>query len=400
VQNEVGRPTRYAALAMAARAYLQELKYDEAKPLLDAIINSGRYRLMPDFFDNYRIAHNNNPESIFEIQASIEFGHSERSSPGMGIDLNAPFGADIGTCCGFHQPSQNLVNAFRVDGKGLPLFNTFNDTDLKNDMVIDSRSVFIPSDEEVDPRLDWTVGRRGIPFMDWGINRGRDWIRDQSYGGPYLPVPKPFLYNRDILHRSAHIPQLLAINHNNFRYIRYAHILLWRAEVAAWEGDLDLARQYVNKIRERAGNELVMGKVLINELPPIVYPWGFGTWKDDYMTGGEVDWNLPAANYRIGLYEEPFGGRAEAMRAVQWELRLEFATEGHRFFDLRRWDKLPSELNSMPMAETLNSFARSDTRIRSFMEGAIFNPEKDKYQPIPQSQINMQPGVLVQNPGY
>ena len=120
----------------------------------------------------------------------------------------------------------------------------------------------------------------------------------------------------------------------------------------------------------------------------------------DHLTGGSVDWNVPAANYRVGLYEEPFGGRAEAMRAVQWEQRLEFATEGHRFFDLRRWDNLPSELNSMPMAETLNSFAQADTRTRSFMSDAVFNPVRDKYMPIPQSQIDMQPGVLEQNPGY
>lgn len=52
------------------------------------------------------------------------------------------------------------------------------------------------------------------------------------------------------------------------------------------------------------------------------------------------------------------------------------------------------------MAETLNSFAQADTRIRSFMSGAEFIPERDKYQPIPQEQIDMQPGVLVQNPGY
>ena len=37
----------------------------------------------------------------------------------------------------------------------------------------------------VDPRLDWTVGRRGIPYWDWGVHTGADWIRDQSYSGPY-----------------------------------------------------------------------------------------------------------------------------------------------------------------------------------------------------------------------
>ncbi len=116
------------------------------------------------------------------------------------------------------------------------------------------------------------------------------------------------------------------------------------------------------------------------------------------MTGGDVDWTQPAANYNIGLYTS-FADQAEAMKAVQWEQRLEFATEGMRFFDLRRWDKLTANLNSMPMTETLNEFAQGDLRIRTFMMGATFDA-KDKYQPVPQTQLDLQPGVLVQNDGY
>ena len=86
-----------------------------------------------------------------------------------------------------------------------------------------------------------------------------------------------------------------------------SHVLLWRAEVAAWEGDLELARKYVNMIRERAGSEVVIGRVRIHELSPAEYPWGYNTSPEDYLTGGEVDWNVPAANYNIGLYNEPFG---------------------------------------------------------------------------------------------
>ena len=48
------------------------------------------------------------------------------------------------------------------------------------------------------------------------------------------------------------------MNANNYRYIRYSHVLLWRAEIAAWEGDLETARRLVNMIREQAGNEVVM----------------------------------------------------------------------------------------------------------------------------------------------
>jgi hypothetical protein len=84
------------------------------------------------------------------------------------------------------------------------------------------------------------------------------------------------------------------------------------------------------------------------------------------------------------------------MRAVQWEQRLEFATEGMRFFDLRRWDKAKPG----SMKATLEAFAVADQRVRPLvMKGATFD-EKDKYMPVPQVQLDLQPGVLKQNTGY
>lgn len=395
-QSQVGRPTLYAAKALAARAYLQELKYSDAEPLLDDII--GKYELMPNFIDNFNIATNNNAESIFEIQANVN-DINESLNAEMGIGLNWPHGADIGMCCGFHCPSQNLVNAFKVDENGLPMFDTFNDEDLANDFGIPSEDVFVPTTHAVDPRLDYTVSRRGIPYKDWGINRGRDWVRKQTDGGPYLPVPKPFLNQSERYSLSTTTGWQTGINANNYRYLRYSHVLLWKAECAAAKNDLGNALKYVNMIRKRAGNKVVMGKVLINELPTDAYPWGVGTTEADYMTGGDVDWTQPAANYQIGEYES-FANADEAMTAVQWEQRLEFATEGMRFFDLRRWDNLPNKIGGKSMATVLNDFATADKRVRpAFLSGATFD-EKDKYQPIPQGQIDIQAGVLVQRMEY
>ena len=390
-QTQVGRPTKYAAMALAARAYLQDLKYAEAKPLLDNIINSGKFSLMPKYINNYDIATNNNKESIFEIQNSVNDGAGYGSYNGeMGIGLNWPHGGDIGMCCGFHQPSQNLVNAHKVDANGLPLFDTFNNTDLKNDQGIPSDEPFEIATDPVDPRLDFTVSRRGIPYKDWGVNRGQAWIRKQQDGGPYLPVAKPFLKKSEVSAFKDNTGGWMSgVNANNFRYIRYAHILLWRAEVAAFENDLGKALELVNMVRERAGADKVMGKVKVNVLPSNFYPWG---------NEGDIDWNEPAANYKIGLYPT-FASKADAMRAVQWEQRLEFATEGMRFFDLRRWDNLPEKIGGKSMAQVLNDFAAGDLRIRNFMSGTNFS-ESDKFMPIPQAQIDLQPGVIVQRPEY
>ncbi len=388
-QAQKGRPTKYAAMALAARAYLQDLKYAEAKPLLDNIINSQKYSLMPKFIQNFEIASENNAESIFEIQANVN-DINESLNAEMGIGLNFPHGSDIGMCCGFHQPSQNLVNAFKVDANGLPLFDTFNNSDFKNDQGVASEATFVPDDvTPVDPRLDWTVSRRGIPYKDWGINRGRDWIRKQPEGGPYMPASKPFFKQSEKFSLSTTTGWQTGINANNYRYIRYAHVLLWRAEVAAFDGELGKAKDLVNMVRQRAGNDMVMGKVKIFQLPPAAYPWG---------AEGDIDFTKPAANYKIGQYTA-FASKEEAMKAVQWEQRLEFATEGMRFFDLRRWDNLPMKIGGKSMAEVLNSFATADLRIREFMKGYTFS-DADKYQPVPQGQLDLQPGVLEQRPEY
>ena len=52
------------------------------------------------------------------------------------------------------------------------------------------------------------------------------------------------------------------------------------------------------------------------------------------------------------------------------------------------------------MASILNEFATADLRVRAFMAGANFSAAADKYQPIPQGQIDLQSGVIEQRPEY
>jgi hypothetical protein len=166
IQSDPGRSTRYAAMAVLGRVHLFQQEWQEA----DEIIASGKYNLMPNFDDNYLIAKRNNAESIFEIQYSVNDGADESANGGYGDALNFPQNVDgLGTCCGFHQPTQNFVNAFKTDANGLPLLETFNDENLKNDMGIESQHTFVPDTlQTLDPRLDWSIARRGIPFLDWG----------------------------------------------------------------------------------------------------------------------------------------------------------------------------------------------------------------------------------------
>jgi hypothetical protein len=80
-----------------------------------------------------------------------------------------------------------------------------------------------------------------------------------------------------------------------------------------------------------------------------------------------------------------------AKKALQWERRLEFATEGSRFFDLVRWG----------IAEkTLNAYLAVEKNRRTFLATAKFTAGRDEYLPIPQAEITFTNGLYKQNPGY
>src|SRR6266542_2358264 len=139
-------------------------KFTEAKPLLDSIINSGKYQLV-NYQDNFNPATKNNAESVFSAQSSVNDG-SDGFNGNFGDVLNFPYNGGPAGCCGFFQPSQYLVNHFKTDAiTGLPDLDHYNDADVKNDEGIQSSDPFTPYTGALDPRLDWTVGRRGIPYL-------------------------------------------------------------------------------------------------------------------------------------------------------------------------------------------------------------------------------------------
>ncbi|KAA2245073.1 RagB/SusD family nutrient uptake outer membrane protein [Chitinophaga agrisoli] len=362
-QLQPGRATKWAAAALLAKAYLFQQKYTEAKALLDQIVTQGGYSLVERYADNFRAATNNNIESILEVEHSVNDGAPNGENGNNGATLNYPYGGPT-TCCGFFQPSQNLVNAFKTDLNGLPMLDTFNDADVTNDQGIESKDPFTPYAGQLDPRLDWTVGRRGIPYLDHGLHPGKAWIRDQPYAGPYSPK-KHMFYKADI--GSATFTNNARQNANNYRMIRYSHVLLWLAECEIEVGSLERARELVNMIRQRASN-----------------PAGFVKMPD----------GTNAANYVIGLYTTPWADKALARKAVRFEERLEFGMEGHRFFDLVRWGIAQQVLNTYVDKEKLK---------RTYKSVAVFKPE-NIYYPIPLQEIvnsakNGQP-TLTQNQGY
>jgi len=295
---------------------------------------------------------------------------------------------------GFFQPSQNLVDAFQVDDDGFPILNGSNPVvtrpTVANDMRVKSDENFTLHTGWVDPRLDWTVARRGVDFNEFGIFPGNTWIRSQENGGPYMTKKFTQL-------KSTPISGAATRNPRNFRYHRLAHVILWRAEVAVEDGDLDLARRLVNRIRERARDgEWVMGRVNATQIPV----GGSGSTGYAAWLAANVDMSQPAANYKVEPYpaDHPyFADKNIAREAVRLEIRLEFATENHRFFDLRRWGEGTATPNYDKAV--IDHYIVQDAQFRNFMSGAVYTVPKNRYWPVPKAQLEIME-ALSQDPHY
>lgn len=362
-QPEIGRANKFAAEAYLARlrlyqAYEQDATHhvtginqsrlQEVVTLTQAVISSGKYALSADIADNFLPETENGPESIFAIQFTINDGTTAgRMSYEDG--LNYPHGAPQYGCCGFHAASQNLVNAHTTDANGLPNFTTFNN------------SIADLTTATVDPRLDHTVGIDGHPYKyDNTKPFSNSWVRDPGVYGNFHTMR---------LQQLATSPSYFKLGPfmgtaKNYDILRYDDILLMQAEAYIELGQQDLALPLINQIRDRAAASTGRLK--------------------------KADGTFPS-NYNIKPYPAAGWTQAYARQALQWERRLEFATEGSRFFDLVRWG----------IAEqTLNAYIDVEKTRRTFLATAKFTAGRDEYLPIPQSEITFTNGLYKPNPGY
>ena len=372
-----GRVNKWAAGAFLAKAMLFQAKYGPALILLNDIMANGttaagnKYALNENYGANFRIATKNSPETVFAIQYSIGDGAPNNSNGNYENTLNFPHGSGDkpGGCCGFFQPSQALVNSFMTDATtGLPTFNSLTPNGVTSDYQLESKDPFTPYAGTVDPRLDHTVGRRGVQYLDWGPHPGRDWIRQVSNGGPYSP--KKNVHTRaEFAEKSAGTGSWgQAVNALSFPLMRFSDVILMAAEAEAQAGSLSTATDHVNKVRARAANVASFVK------------------KPD---------GSPAANYKVGLYPA-FGSKTQAMQAIMEERRLEFGMEGHRKFDLVRWGIADQVLNAYAAFEK--------TYIPKFVN-AKFTKGQDEYMPVPENAIATSRTAagtfnLKQNAGY
>ncbi len=374
--SAAGRANKWAAASYLAKVYMFQKKFTEAKALFDLIIANGKttngkkYALLPNYSALYRVANDNNAESIFAVQATV--GSGDGNNANADLQLNFIQGTDPGTCCGFFQPTFEFVNAFRTDANGLPLLDgSYNEVGkaVKNDMGLKSDVAFTPDEGNLDPRLDHTVGRRGLPFLDWGNHTGFSMIRNQPNAGPYSP--KKYLYTK--AEKSGGQTETGGWGHQTFNgynvtIIRFADVLLMAAEAEIEVGSLTKALEYTNLVRARAANAA-----------------------DFVKTSGGAN----AANYKISVYPAAtFGSKESARTAVRFERRMELGMEGYRFYDLVRWGE---------DVAAINKYLKYDQVLLPGAFGSASYLPKHAILPIPQGQIdiaNQTEIILEQNDGY
>lgn len=358
-QAEVGRANLWAAKALKAKILMHRKEMAAAKPILKEVLENGitnkgeSYALEDDLDNNFNALTENGKESVFAIQ----YSNAAQNMGNAAFCLNYPHNSGPGGCCGFYQPSYELVNSFQVNADGLPYLNGEYRTKpsvSKRGGEGETVGINDPS-VAVDPRLDFAVGRYGIPYKDWGLPKD-DWVRNPVNGGIFLP-------KKHVLSKAEQDAGMKALYGGwapgscmNLQYLSVRDLLLLYAECLANEGQLTEAMEQVNKVRARAALD-----VNIVRLPD-------GT---------------PAANYKISLYpasHAAFSNKDVCIQAVRMERKLELAMEGERWFDLVRW-------GGETMAAEVKAYIEYEKNYIPKFAAASLLPAAKTMLPVPDNQV-------------
>jgi len=220
--------------------------------------------------------------------------------------------------------------------------------------------------------LDYCAGRFGVPYLDYGIPTGLNgWVRDYTNGGLY--VNKKYQHAKAARGSTA-VATAVGSNAANYHVIRFADILLMRAECAIVENDLSTALTLINKVRARAANSFVENAAAGKTMVDLV---------NNKTVGGA------AGNYKIGIYSG-FSSQTEAWTALKREMRAEFGMEGHRWFDIARWGEA---------AKVLNDYRAYEGQFFPGKFGNVYNENWVTF-PIPVTTIQAGMGRIVQTENW
>lgn len=384
--NEKGRVTVWTAKAYKGRVLIYTGQYAAAIPVIEDVRDKGPYKLATSYDQVWSglAANRNTTEEILAYQASVNDGEPGGNNGNYGERLNFPYSGSHFGCCGFNQPTQNLVNFFKVDpATGLPLVMVSPTTWNSDNNWVDAHDKSVP----IDPRLDWTAGRDSVPYKDWGIySLANGWVRDTTNGGPYGPKKNAQEKASGAESTSAgwEPPQENSVHIHLFRY---ADLYLMLAEAYVEQNRLAEATTIVNQVRDRAAVKAQgCGDASVAKIYAACTGNTSLTAAMPAMAGGKSTLVMPWATYEVGEYPT-FTDQAYAREAVRTERRLELAMEGQRLFDLRRYGEPYA-------AAAINGYINgegggAEKSRRLFLAAAEPFQQKHMYYPIPSLQIDL-----------
>lgn len=257
--SDVGRASKGAALGLLAKVYLYQQKWSAVLSAINQVDQLGLYGLDVVYKNNFIDSTQSNSESIFRLQ------HLSNQLPKTGSYLNQYFSPSKDNGYYFDAPLQNFVDEFEVTAGGAE-----------------------------DPRLDYTVGRAGRP-----------WINGEAFDPSWSPTG--FLQKKHVQPTSEE--PIIGDASLDYVYLRYADILLMKAEALNESGQTSNALAPLNAVRKRARESYLHDK----SLP------GFGAVPADLLP------DITSNN------------QATVRDAIRHERRVELGFEFHRYFDLVRY---------------------------------------------------------------
>ncbi|MFC5407879.1 RagB/SusD family nutrient uptake outer membrane protein [Larkinella bovis] len=210
---DLGRVTKGAAQTLHAKVSMYQQKWQQVYDLTNQVITSGRYALVKDFEQLFRLNNENSSESIFEIQNEL-LPNNKAASNSQYSQVQGVRGV-TGGGWGFNVPTKELADAF----------------------------------ETGDPRRDATIIFRG----------------ETTPEGDAIPA----VGDNPMYNQKSYVPFNLFVSgfnegaQQNIRVLRYAEVLLMNAEAANELGNTAQALASLELVRARARgtNTAILPKV-------------------------------------------------------------------------------------------------------------------------------------------
>ena len=334
---DYGRATKWAAIAMKARAALYAGRFQVAADAAKQVMDGGAFSLHPDYAQLFTYAGESNKEAIF-----VHTYAKTAQAIGQNNNVFGEYGPPTNSAAGHVVPIRSLVDSYQMkDGKSIATSPLYNPAPYPNagGTMYDNR----------DPRLAATI-----------LYPGAAWDGGTFDSRPVGLSSRPEainLGNENVSVTGFNIRKYVDLTDKadrgnggiDFMLMRYADVLLMYAEAKVALGQADAsALAAINLVRVRAG--------------------------------------MPALS-------------AVTEADVRYERRAELAFEGLRLFDIRRW-KIAAAVMPTAAVTGIDYINTSGTKITAAQPAsARAFPARAYLWPIPQSERDLNPS-LTQNPGY